>query len=98
MTNVKAKPQEPNTRVYEPVWNLLKKPPYKVQLKVNPSLVRRVKKAVSKEKYHDLAFKELSGHGDEDHFYLKFTYYLNNQVLEIELANKFGVDMPQEDA
>ena len=98
MMNVKAKSQEPNTRVYEPVWIKLKQPPYKVRLEVHPTLVQRVKKAVSKEKYNDIAFKELSGHKDEDNLYLKFTYYMASQVLEIELANRYGVDMPQEDA
>jgi hypothetical protein len=85
------------TRQYEPVWAILKRPPHTIVLEVHPALVRRVQKAVSKEKYNDLAFKELHGHKDEDYFQLKFNYVLNTQQLTIVLVNRFGVDFPGED-
>jgi len=96
MTVVKAKPKVKGERTYEPLWKLLKQKPYKVCLKIHPALVKRVQKAVSKEKYGDLGFKELNGHADEDHFYLKFVYHIQTQILEIELLSRYGVDLNQE--
>lgn len=94
---VLAKSSTPGLRTYEPIWQKLKQPPYKVALEVHPALVQRVKKAVSKEKYGDFGFKELNGHADEDHFYLMFDYTITSQTLVITLVNRFGIDMNQEE-
>lgn len=95
MTKFKS-PVDSNTRIYEPIWRQLKVSPFKVRMEVHPSLVPRIKKAVSKEKYNDLGFKELHGHRDVDTYYLKFTYDITNQILTVELLNKYGVDMLDE--
>lgn len=75
-------------RTYQPIWEALKKKK-KCTLAVNPLLFARVRKAVSKEKRLDLAFKVLNDH---DYFFLKITTDKKKHTMTFELKQRFGLE------
>lgn len=75
-------------RQYQEIWERLKRDK-KVTLSVHPQLVRRVKKAVMKEKEKDLGFKVLNDH---DFFRLEIEYFPELEKLKFILKQKFGIE------
>jgi hypothetical protein len=78
-------------RKYEAVWNRIRdgKKHSCTLADVHPAFLKRVKKAVSKEKDADKGFKLLNDH---DHFYLEFDYNRDTQVLIIRLKQSLGLE------
>lgn len=74
-------------RQYEPVWIKLKEKK-QVKLRVAPHLMRRVKKAVIKEKDIDVAYKVQM---EATTLVLKFKYILADWQLEIRLIEDTAV-------
>ena len=58
-------------------------------LECPPGAVKRLKKAVIKEKDEDKAFKMMNDH---DKFRLKITYDKKRQRLKFELLQKYGLE------
>lgn len=86
----KALPLIAGERAYQPIWELLKRDEI-ARLVVLPKLVRRVKKAVMKEKYNDGVFKMLNEHQETEFYFLEFEYDVESHVLTIRLKQRYGV-------
>lgn len=80
-------------RTYQVIWERIKKDK-RVVLRVKPGFVKRVKKAVSKEKNMDEGFKFRNSH---DHFYLVSAYDKEKQELSFLLKQSVGILGPDEE-
>lgn len=87
MGGVKATPAV-KKRIYQEVWERIKKRD-KCILIVHPDNIKRVKKAVIKEKLQDSMFKVAN---DNDWFRLVITYNPVNQELEFKLKARLGLE------
>lgn len=78
-------------RMYQEIWERVKKNK-KNEVKlgdVHPLLVKRVKKAIIKEKHMDLGFKVMNDH---DHFFLRFSYDVAKRILTVKLDQTYGLE------
>lgn len=75
-------------RQYEPIWKRIKEQGSAV-LECPPGAIKRLRKAVIKEKDEDKAFKMMNDH---DKFRLQITYDRKRQRLKFELLQKYGLE------
>jgi hypothetical protein len=77
-------------RMYQPIWERLKQKD-RVVLVVEPFMVKRVKKAVIREKDSDTAFKLANKHL-QDRFILRFEYLPEQKHLIVVLKQSIGLE------
>lgn len=75
-------------RKYEPIWDALKRQDTVEVQVAHPVLVRRIKKAVIKEKYNDLAFRLLN---EMQEYRLEFSFNKQTGVMKLELKQLYGL-------
>ena len=75
-------------RLYQPIWEEIKKRDKCFILVVNPGMVSTVKRGVIKEKDQDLGFKILN---DTDKLKLQISYDEKTGEMRFELTNGLGM-------
>lgn len=76
-------------RTYEGIWRALRSPPHMVTLEIiDPLLVPRIKRMISKEKDMDTGFKLLNG---QEWLFLEFSWCAEKLELQVVLKSRFGL-------
>lgn len=80
-------------RKYESIWQRLKAhPKHEIRVEVHKALVRRIVKAVTKEKYIDLGFKLLN---EDDYLFLEIEKEAKNDniiIVKFILKRRLGLE------